>query len=455
MTASTTSTPKRGITTSPIIISPSFDSPSPVIPPASATSSSSISQLEISVPTEEARIDDQQSYQDQEYEQHADPAVNINHDRKVDIDAAITNAIARTNANCKRVSKLGMGIGPSLPAPLLSSVHQCNATHLNLHANELRHLHVVSRHLNEKGNNCCEGFGAFEALAELDVSSNQLGEGRRIQNTALKQTKEESRKKCANANANAKPTHHLPHHFDRGNSITNANHIAPPPSANLLDMLPNLQYLNLSANNLTCASLSHLFLNSSNHSNNHRKHNANVTLPNLIRLDLSHNRLTKLSSNVIHSCPSLQHLSLLNNRFTSIYNLCAPFQESACVDRMNTNSTPANSCIIETSTLTHLFLQDCNSTTPTRDTQNTICHTRGYRSKILRFFPSLVILDGLEVDEAMDTDNELGMNLGLVQDEDHSKNDMVNDNRDTDHRTMEGRSDSNIMYNSSGRMRRL
>ena len=242
------------------------------------------------------------------------------------------------------MSKLGMGVGPALPASLLRSVFEGNISHLNLHANQLIHLNTDETiHQNHQL--------LFEVLTELDVSSNCLGEK---QNSCHVQSQEKM-----NSYNSSTP------------SLTNTG-------PNLLTMLPNLQYLNLSANNLTSASLSWLFSTQGNML-------VPISLPNLVRLELSHNRLTKLSPSILHMCPRLETLSLLNNRIKSISDLLEPFHQLNSFGR-----TEQTNCM---ETLKYLSLQNHNGN------DNPVCKVREYRVKIIGAFPCLIQLDDVEATE--------------------------------------------------------
>lgn len=252
-----------------------------------------------------------------------------------------------------------MGIGPTLSKSLIQSVLEENISHLNLHANQLIHLNTSPLE---------STLVVLKHLTEMDVSSNRLGErSPKVQSYLQKDL-------C----------------------------IGP----SLLTLTPNLQYLNLSANNLNLASLSELFsVQTTRKNHDNVSTTSSIYLPNLVRLDLSHNRLTKLAPSILLCCPNLESLSLLNNRIKCIRDLLEPFYNScnsASSKRGNTSSTEqqhhhhqqqngntSSSC---TERMKYLFLQNDNW-----NTSNPICNIRNYRNRIINSFPSLIQLDGKEV----------------------------------------------------------
>ena len=309
----------------------------------------------------------------------------------------------------KRLSKIGMSIGPSIPASLIRVILRDGVTHLNLHANQIVYLNIIeddngdqyhdhansragkSGELRELNNELCFNGVELQSLKELDVSSNNLG-GR-----------EETTKMSFATRVIPLPP----------KGIYENRFYSSSPSNNLLfPKLSNLQHLNLSANDLTSISLSRLFATSS-----HRQQptiskctyasmltpeSSYVLLPNLIRLNLSHNQLEKMPFFITDACPRLESLALLNNQIQSIHEWSHLRLRQQQNPQTQHNNMPSTGSIFGKH-LKYLFFQNREGN------ENPICGMENYRLKVISTLRHLIELDGTEItiEEAECADNYL------------------------------------------------
>lgn len=172
----------------------------------------------------------------------------------------------------KRFSRIDCAIGPTLSLALVTEIFKTKSTHVSFHANKIQalDLYVSPHYLSKNKDEEAIRMGAQELVyvMELDLSFNSLHEGY---------------------------------------SLPRPGHGKKVP---LLGLCTNLVSLNLASNGLSQTSFVSLFGSC-----------AGEGLARLRTLDLSHNEFAELPRELYTTCPSLQNLTAMNNKLTSLKSL--------------------------------------------------------------------------------------------------------------------------------------
>ncbi len=209
----------------------------------------------------------------------------------------------------KTYSQIASNIGPHLPSQLLMHILDESITHLNLHANKIESLHIMQLLPTVKpsaNTNVTTKALTLDSLVSIDLSSNHLG-SKYDQLTPHSQhvsyNPQNSYSHCLpSSSSQSPPAHSLP------------SPSQPASSLLLLHIVPNLQILNLSANNLVVESLERLGFSACNSKKT-------IMIANLKSLNLSYNNISMIPFNIAVCCPLLEDLNIANNTIQDLANL--------------------------------------------------------------------------------------------------------------------------------------
>ena len=265
-----------------------------------------------------------------------------------------------------QLSRLGEGLGPQIPLEVLRKVHFDEIRSLNLHGNNIESLEVIdtnhaSTNVSPNGSDHDESdqeesFSMeLKSLIEFDLSSNRLGYSSRGLAASEHEDTEEEKK---------------PAKLPEGAFYVN----------NLLILTPNLETLNLAANNLHDAALTSIFSFTQKKGRNKQRA---IYLRCLVKLNLAHNELRSLPKELFSAkgCPNVKELNLQDNAFDNIHEFISSLYPLR-------------------NTLEKLSLTDPGDNVASRSKpRNSICSNESYRQILVRFLSKLKRLDGVDVSD--------------------------------------------------------
>jgi hypothetical protein len=376
----------------------------------------------------------------------------------------------------KHVSKLGEGLGPHIPIPVLREVDLNGTTYLNLHGNNIETLGIqdarshssqshsshsssIHAHAYTSGSRNDRRYLELEygddsdvgeeesfddgsssllldlsSLTRIDLSSNLLvqvqSHSMREEEIAIQVNEEEENDDDASC-------------FKRHAAVSCMYRID-----NLFTLTTNLEVLNLAANNLNDDALARLFLGSTKQTIEGGEQQffhktRQISLRRLRKINLSHNELkyglfstNKASSSMFSArcCPNVTELLLEGNLLSdmrefisSLYPLrntlvSLALKDSSSVSEHScggdTRPPSAYSCSSSTNTMNI----NTHTHTPQR---NKMCNSDGYRQVLVRFFAKLEVLDGTVVTERERRDAVANGELLFLQQTSQNQNQPV------------------------------